>query len=113
MPSSTCCTSCSKQVPEREEVLMIRWKRLPGGEDPPPIVIEEVADPVELAKAREQDERFKKNWEWFKTQASEVYRLHRGKCVMIAGQELFVGDTPEEASALARAAHPEDNGRFS
>src|SRR5205823_363346 len=88
------------------------WNNKLGEGNAPPIIIEEVTDPVELAKARAQDERFKKNWEWFKTQASEVYRIHRGKCLAIAGQELFVADTPEEAVALARAAHPKDDGMF-
>ena len=30
----------------------------------------------------------------------------------VAGEELFVADTPEEAIALAKAAHPEDDGSF-
>ena len=30
-----------------------------------PIVIEEVTDAAELAKARAQDERFARNWRWF------------------------------------------------
>jgi hypothetical protein len=32
--------------------------------------------------------------------------------VCIAGEELFVAETPQEAVALAEAAHPEDDGRF-
>jgi hypothetical protein len=30
----------------------------------------------------------------------------------IAGEELFIGDTAQEAVAAAMAAHPDDNGRF-
>src|SRR5262249_8535466 len=88
--------------PVRRRSPMIR-----GGENRT-IVIEEVTDPVELAKARAQDERFDRNWEWFKAHAPEIYRTHRGKILCVAGQELFVGDTPEEVLARARAAHPED-----
>lgn len=77
-----------------------------------PIVMEEVTDPVELARAKVQDERFERNWAWFEAHAAEIYRQHRGKCLCIAGQELFVADTPEEVLALAKAAHPEDDGRF-
>src|SRR5262245_21559012 len=77
----------------------------------PSVLMEEVTDPEELAKARVQDERFDRNWAWFQAHASDVY-LHRGKCICIAGEELFVADTPEEVLALATAAHPEDNGRF-
>jgi hypothetical protein len=77
-----------------------------------PIIMEEVLDPVELQKAREQDERFERNWAWFEAHAAEIYAEHRGKCVCIAGEELFVADTPEEALAMAVSAHPNDDGRF-
>jgi hypothetical protein len=77
-----------------------------------PVVMEVVTDPAELARAREQDERFERNWAWFGSHAEEIYAAHRGKCICVSGQELFVADTPEQALALARAAHPEDNGRF-
>jgi hypothetical protein len=74
--------------------------------------MEEVTDPVELAKARARQEQFERNLAWFDAQASEIYARHRGKCLCIAGQELFVADTAEEALALAAAAHPDDEGRF-
>ncbi len=77
-----------------------------------PIVMEELTDPAELAKARAQDERFARNWAWFESHASEIYASHRGKCVCIAGEEIFVADTAEEVLASAMAAHPEDDGRF-
>ena len=77
-----------------------------------PIVVTVVTDPGELAKAREQDEHFEKNWAWFTERAQEIYKTHRGKCLCVAGQELFVGDTPKEGLAKAIAAHPNDNGRF-
>lgn len=76
------------------------------------ILMEEVTDPIELKKAQTQDERFSRNWQWFETHASEIYTTYRGKCICIAGEELFVAETPEEVLALAIAAHPEDNGRF-
>jgi hypothetical protein len=76
------------------------------------IVLEEVTDPVQLAQARVRQERFDRNWAWFEAHAAEIYSQHRGKCLCIAGEELFVADTAEEALALARAAHPEDDGRF-
>ncbi|MFQ5667934.1 MAG: hypothetical protein ACE5I7_16085 [Candidatus Binatia bacterium] len=79
---------------------------------PTPIVMEEVTDPDEIAKARAQRERFDRNSAWLQTHAQEIYALHRGKCVCVAAEEAFVADTPEEAMALARAAHPEDDGSF-
>jgi hypothetical protein len=74
------------------------------------IVMEEVSDPQELARARAQDERFERNLVWFTQHAGEIYAAHRGKCVCVAGEELFVADSPEDAVALARANHPEDDG---
>jgi hypothetical protein len=79
---------------------------------PPPIVPRWVTDPVELEKSRVQDERFERNWRWFEAHAAEIYPRYRGMCFFIAGQELFVADTALEAIALAAAAHPEDDGRF-
>ena len=74
------------------------------------IVMEEVTDPEELAKARAQDERFARNSAWLQAHIPEVYSRYRGKCICIAGEELFVADTPEEVIAMAEAAHPEDDG---
>jgi hypothetical protein len=73
--------------------------------------MEKVTDPAELQKSRAQNERFERNWAWFEVHA-EIYAAHRGKCMCIAGAELFVADTSEEALAMAIAAHPDDNGRF-
>jgi hypothetical protein len=77
-----------------------------------PIVMEEVTDPKEIAPARAQRERFDRNAAWLQAHAQEVYRRHRGKCICVAGEEIFVADTPEEAMQLATAAHPDDNGSF-
>ena len=79
---------------------------------PPPIVMEEITDPDEIAKARALRERFDRNFAWLQAHASEVFARYRGKCICIAGEELFVADTPKEVLAQAKAAHPEDNGFF-
>jgi hypothetical protein len=73
------------------------------------ILVKEVTDPHELARAREQDERFDRNLAWFTRHAGEIYANCRGKCVCVAGEELFVADSPADAIALARARHPEDD----
>ena len=44
--------------------------------------------------------------------AAEIYPRYRGKPLCIAGEALFVADTPEEAWPLATAAYPEDDGQF-
>ena len=77
-----------------------------------PLVMEEITEPDELAKARAQRERFDRNSAWLQAYATEVYRDYRGKCICVAGKELFVADTPEQALTLATAAHPEDDGSF-
>jgi hypothetical protein len=86
---------------------MIRMKPKPT-----PIVMEEVTDPEELARARLQDERFKLNLKWYEAHAVEIGNRYRGKCYCVCGQELFVGDDPREVFERAKAAHPEDDGRF-
>jgi hypothetical protein len=74
--------------------------------------MEELTDPQELAKARVLDERFDRNFAWLQAHAREIYARYRGKCICIAGEELFVADTPEGALAQARTVHPEDHGFF-
>ena len=97
---------------------MVQWQTITPHEDVaiadnrPPIIMEEVTDPVEFAKAQAEWERCDRNTAWLQAHASEIYTRYRGKCICIAGEELFVADTPEEVLALAKAAHPEDDGRF-
>lgn len=76
------------------------------------VVMEEVTDPVELAKAQAQRERFERNFAWFQAHVKAIYQQYRGKNVCIAGQELFVADRAAAAWALGEAAHPEDDGSF-
>ena len=76
------------------------------------INMEIVTDPTVLAEARLQREQFDRNAAWLQAHASEIYPRYRGKCICIAGEELFVADTARDALALATAAHPEDKGRF-
>lgn len=71
-----------------------------------------VTDPAELSQARAQRKQFDRNAAWLHAHASEIYPRHRGKCICIAGEELFVADTAKEAVALAAAVHPGDRGRF-
>jgi hypothetical protein len=77
-----------------------------------PVVMEEMTDPTELAKARAQNERFERNSAWLQAHIQEIYSRHRGKCICVAGQELFVADTAQAVIAQAKAAHPEDDGRL-
>ena len=78
----------------------------------PPIAIEEITDPAELAQAQEQRQQFDRNAAWLQAHAAEIYPKYRGQCICIAGEELFVAATAKEALTLATAAHPDDKGRF-
>jgi hypothetical protein len=76
------------------------------------IVMEVVTDPLELAQARTQREQFDRNAAWLQVHAAEIYSRFRGKCICIAGEELFAADSTKAALVLATTAHPEDKGRF-
>ncbi|NIO41329.1 MAG: hypothetical protein GTO41_14840 [Burkholderiales bacterium] len=79
-----------------------------------PITLEmqEVTDADELAKARKQRQQFDRNSVWLQAHISDIYAKYRGKCICLAGQEVFVADTASEAIAQATAAHPADDGSF-
>lgn len=76
----------------------------------PSLVVSEGTDPVENARVHAQLKRFQKNSDWLEAHIPEVYSQYRGKCICIAGQELFVAETAPEVIALARKAHPNDDG---
>jgi len=82
-------------------------------EPPAEIVVEEVTDPEELAAAQARRKLFDLNTAWFKERARGIYAQNRGKCVVVAAEQIFVADTPDEAWALVEAAHVEDDGSFS
>lgn len=75
-----------------------------------PVQLEVVTDAGELARSRKQDEQFDRNSDWLESHAAEVYPQCRGRHVCVAGQELFVAATAEQALDLAQAAHPDDEG---
>jgi hypothetical protein len=75
-----------------------------------PLVMVEVTDAEEIAKIKAQRERGRKNSDWLQAHVPQIYAQHRGKCICVAGQELFVADTAPEAVAMARKAHPDDDG---
>jgi hypothetical protein len=73
-------------------------------------VIEEITDPKESARIRSQIEHANGNSQWLQTHWDELLPQARGRFVAVAGQEAFIADTPEQAWALADAAHPKDDG---
>ncbi len=79
---------------------------------PSTVEMQEVTDADELAKARKQREQFDRNSVWLQANISDIYAKHRGKCICVAGQEVFVADSASAAIAQATAAHPDDEGWF-
>ena len=78
----------------------------------PVMMVTDVTDPDELAAANLRRARSDRNATWMQEHAGELFALYRGKCICIAGQQAFAADTSREAVALAKAAHPEDDGRL-
>jgi len=76
----------------------------------PVFQIEVVNDPVEVARCKAQDERARRNSDWLQSHWANLLPQTQGKFVAVAGLEAFIANTPEEAWAMARAAHPEDDG---
>lgn len=69
-----------------------------------------MTDPEEVARARAQHERQLRNSHWLQAHWADVLPQARGKFVAIAGEEVFIAETPAEAWAWVDAQHPEDNG---
>lgn len=99
-------------MPVVQEEWNVRGKVLNMNQRLPAIEMEEVADATELAAARKQRQRFDRNSAWLQRHISEIYANHRGKCICVAGEEVFVADNATDAAALATVAHPEDDGWF-
>jgi hypothetical protein len=76
----------------------------------PKLVIEDVTDPGEIARARAQRERARRNSDWLRKHWPDLLPAARGKFIAVAGQEAFIADSLEAAWAMAKAAHPDDDG---
>jgi hypothetical protein len=79
----------------------------------PQLTMEEVSDPAEIARCRDQDERAKRNSRWLQAHWATLLPQARGKFVAVAGEEAFLADTAGDAWRMARIAHPEDDGVIS
>src|SRR5438093_9065675 len=88
--------------------IRIKWTGEPI--PPPQIVIEEVTDPVQIAKSAKAFEQADRNMNWLQSHWQELLPGVLGKFLAVAGQEAFIADSSEKAAAMARAAHPDDRG---
>lgn len=78
----------------------------------PQFMIEDVTDPTEVARFRVREQHARRNSEWLQAHWNDILPQARGKFLAVAGQEAFIADSPDEAWAIAEAAHPEDQGVF-
>ena len=78
--------------------------------DLPRFELQEVTDPAVIAEFREVDEQAKRNGDWLQAHWPDLLPEALGKCLVVAGQEAFVSDSPDDALSKARAAHPDDKG---
>jgi hypothetical protein len=75
-----------------------------------PIIMEEVTDPTAIARGRAQYERTKRNSDLLQSHWVDLLPQARGKHLVIAGEDAFIADTPEEVWRMAQAAHLDDDG---
>ena len=78
----------------------------------PEMVMEIITDPDRIAKFNAHRDRYEKNSRWWQAHMQEFLPRVEGKHVAIAGEEVFIADTPQEAIAMAEAVHPDDDGSF-
>jgi len=74
------------------------------------LTLEEVNDPAEIARVRAVHEQAKRNSDWLEAHWPDILPEALGKHLVVAGQEAFIADTSAEAWAMAKAAHPDDDG---
>jgi hypothetical protein len=76
------------------------WSKLTVTFEPPP------ADP---SKILARMERSRRNSQWLQAHWADLLPKAEGKHLVVAGEEAFIADSPEEAWAMAKRAHPEDD----
>jgi hypothetical protein len=74
------------------------------------VELEEAGEPDIIRLRREQDGRARRNEAWLQAHWQELRPRARGRHIAVANQEAFIADTPDEAWAMAMAAHPDDDG---
>lgn len=69
-------------------------------------------DPAEIAAFRKSMECYARNRDWYQAHLDEIRTAHNHKHVYVAGQELFVGESVQEALSKAKAVHPDEIGSY-
>lgn len=73
------------------------------------IVIEEVTDPVEIARHRAQHARHDRNLKWLESHWSDLPNAP-GRYVAVANERAFIATTAEEGWTWAHSQQPADDG---
>jgi hypothetical protein len=69
-----------------------------------------ITDPKVLAQFKASEMGYRRNEAWMQAHWEERWPHARGKTLVVAGQEAFIADIPDEALARAHAPHPTDVG---
>lgn len=78
--------------------------------EPTPLIVEEITDPVEIARIHAQHAQAQRNGAWLENHWGDLLPNAFGKFIAIAGQQAHIASSAEEAWAWARTAHPDDRG---
>src|SRR3954447_21684348 len=75
----------------------------------PELTVEVGPPPADPAPILARMERSRRNSQWLQAHWGDLLPQAVGKYVAVAGEEAFIADTPQEAWAMAKRAHPEDD----
>jgi hypothetical protein len=84
-------------------MIILRGPRLPD------LTVEFGSPPADPTALIAREERSRRNSQWIQAHWADLLPHALGKYVAVAGEEAFVADTPQEAWAMAKRAHPEDD----
>lgn len=78
--------------------------------EPTPLIVEDVTDPVEIARIHAVIGQAERNSAWLESHWDDLLPEAHGKFIAIAGQEAYIASSAEEAWAWAKRMHPDDVG---
>jgi hypothetical protein len=78
----------------------------------PRFIIEEVTDSEAIERNRRQHEQFRRNSDWLQAHWNDVLPAAYGKFVAVAGQEVFVAESIQQAWEWVETVHPDDKGAW-
>jgi hypothetical protein len=76
------------------------------------VILDENPDPALRAQMQKAHEQHERNRKWLTDHWPDLLPQALGKYVAVAGGQVIVADTLQEAVAWAHAHHPDDHGRI-